>query len=362
MSLPLIISFVIAFAVAYISTPFVKHLAKRVGAIDVPKDARRVHKKPTPLLGGLAIFYGFAVSVLCLCDMDMSVRGMMFGSLVIIITGVFDDIHPLRPVTKLFWQIVATVIIVLHGVQIYRLSMPTFIAPSGTVELGIFSVPITIIWIVGVTNAVNLIDGLDGLAAGVSSIASMTLFCIALIASEQNIALITAALAGASFGFLPYNFNPAKIFMGDTGAMFLGFILATLSIMGVFKAYAVISFVVPFIVLGLPLFDTGFAIVRRIAHHKPIMEADRGHLHHKLLDMGLSQKQTVSVLYIISSVLGLSAIVLIGGGAVRALFLVAIIIAIAVAGFIIFGGLAKKEEKEENGDPKIIRYNDKEDN
>ena len=331
MSLNVALSFVIAFAVAYATTPFVKALAYRIGAIDKPGEERRVHKKPTPLLGGLAIFYGFVVSILCLCRIDMGVRGMIFGGLIIIITGVFDDIRPLHPITKLVGQILAALILVLHGVHISRISIPIAFSPEGSLELGMFSIPITILWIVAVTNAVNLIDGLDGLAAGVSSIASMTLLCIALIASEENIALITAALTGACFGFLPYNFNPAKIFMGDTGAMFLGYILSCVSIMGVFKAYAVISFVVPLIVLGLPLFDTGFVMLRRMKNHKPIMGADRGHLHHKLLDMGLTQKQTVGILYLISSVLGLSAIVLIGAGTVRAMVLIAfIIICIAV--------------------------------
>ncbi len=336
MSLGVALSFVIAFAVAYATTPFIKVLAYRIGAIDKPGEERRVHKKPTPLLGGLAIFYGFVVSILCLSEIDMGVRGMIFGALVIIITGVFDDIRPLHPLIKLAGQILAAVIVVLHGLQIYRISMPTIIAPAGSLELGMFSIPVTIVWIVAVTNAVNLIDGLDGLAAGISSIASMTLLCIALIASEGNVAIMTAALTGACFGFLPYNFNPAKIFMGDTGAMFLGFILSCVSIMGVFKAYAVISFVVPILVLGLPLFDTGFVMLRRMKNHQPIMGADRGHLHHKLLDMGLTQKQTVGILYLISSVLGLSAIVLIGAGALRAIVLVAfIIICIAVTFFVI---------------------------
>lgn len=356
MSIGLALSFVIAFAVAFGTTPFVKALALRIGAVDKPGEERRVHKKTTPLLGGLAIFYGFVISVLCFCDIDSGVRGMIFGSIIIAVCGIFDDIHPMRPIIKLICQIAAAVVVVLHGTIITRISMPQFIAPSGVLELGVFSVPITIAWVVGVTNAVNLIDGLDGLASGVSAIASMTLFSIALIASESNIAIITAALAGACFGFLPYNFNPAKIFMGDTGAMFLGFILSTVSIMGLFKAYAVISFIVPFIVLGLPLFDTSFAILRRLKNHKPIMEADRGHLHHKLLDMGFSQKQTVSILYLISTVLGLSAVVLIGAGAIRAMVLLAAVIIAIVIAFIVI----KKGENKKIDDERIIRFEDKE--
>ena len=348
MSFSLILAFVVAFVISYATTPFVKELAKKVGAIDVPRDKRRVHKKPMPLLGGLAIFYGFIVSVLCFSDINIGVRGMILGSLIIVITGIFDDIYSLHPLIKLGGQIIAAIVVALHGVVIYRLSIPTVISPSGVLEFGMFAVPITVVWIVAVTNAVNLIDGLDGLAAGVSSIASMTLFCIALIASENNIAFITAALAGACFGFLPYNFNPAKIFMGDTGAMLLGYILSTVSIMGVFKAYAVISFIVPFLVLGLPLFDTGFAIFRRVKNHKPIMGADRGHLHHKLLDMGFSQKQTVGILYLICTVLGLSAVVLIGAGAIRAMVLVAVIIIAMVIAYLIIRKNGENTEETED--------------
>ncbi len=322
----LLFAFVISFLVTFATTPFVKAFAQKIGAVDMPGEARRIHNRAIPRLGGLAIFYGFIISVLSLCEIDQGVRGMILGSLIIVIIGIFDDVRSLNAKLKLLGQILAAGVVVIHGVQIDRLTMPEFIAPEGFVELGYFAIPFTIIWIVGVTNAVNLIDGLDGLAVGVSSIASMSLFCIALIVSELNIALITAALAGACFGFLPYNFNPAKIFMGDTGAMFLGFILATVSIMGLFKGYAVISFVVPFLVLGLPLFDTGFAIIRRIVNKKPIMGADRGHLHHKLIDMGFSQKKSVGILYMISTVLGLTAVVLIGSGEIRALVLVAAII------------------------------------
>ena len=189
------------------------------------------------------------------------------------------------------------------------------------------------LWIVGITNAVNLIDGLDGLACGVSTISSMTLLVIALIVAEPDVAILMAALAGGCIGFLPYNLNPAKIFMGDTGATFLGFILATVSIQGLFKFYAIISFAVPFLMLGLPIFDTCFAIFRRVAHGQSPMAPDRGHIHHRLIDMGFSQKQAVAVLYIISAILGLSAVVLTTIGVVRAmLFLFALCTAGAVAG------------------------------
>jgi len=183
-----------------------------------------------------------------------------------------------------------------------------------------------------VTNAVNLIDGLDGLAVGVSSISTVSVLLIALLVREPNVAILAAALSGASLGFLPYNFNPAKIFMGDTGSTFLGYMLAALSIMGLFKAYAIVSFVIPFLILGLPIFDTVFAILRRLFTGQPIMKPDRGHLHHRLMDMGLTQKQTVLILYAISSILGFSAVLSIGSGYLKAgILILTTILTIAVA-------------------------------
>ena len=196
--------------------------------------------------------------------------------------------------------------------------------------LGWLSIPISVFWIVGITNAVNLIDGLDGLACGVSTISSMTLLVIALTVSEPDVAVLTAALAGACIGFLPYNLNPAKIFMGDTGSTFLGFILATVSIQGLFKFYTIISFAVPFLMLGLPIFDTSFAILRRLAKGQSPMTPDRGHIHHRLIDMGFSQKQAVAVLYVISAILGLSAVVLTTSGVVKAMLL---LVALCVTGW-----------------------------
>ncbi len=324
-SLYLLLAFVLSFAVAFAATPLVKVFAVKIGAVDKPSE-RRIHKKPTPRLGGLAIFYGFVISILCFCDINADVQGMIFGSLVIVVLGIVDDAKQLTAKVKLPFQILAALILCIFGARIDVLTVPQFISPEGVINLGWWSYPLTVLWVVGVTNAVNLIDGMDGLAAGVSSIASMSLFCISLILGDPVVAVITAALAGACFGFLPYNFNPAKIFMGDTGATFLGFILASVSVIGLFKSYAVISFAVPFLVLGLPIFDTGFTIIRRIISRRPIMQPDREHLHHRLLDMGFSQKQSVAILYLISTVLGICAIVLISSGAIRALVLIAMII------------------------------------
>ena len=210
------------------------------------------------------------------------------------------------------------------GNQIDYLSNPQHLQQRPYWHLGVLSIPISVLWIVAITNAVNLIDGLDGLACGVSTISSMTMLVIALTVAEPDTALLMAALAGRLHRLLAYNLNPAKIFMGDTGSTFLGFILATVSIDGLFKSYAIISFAVPFLMLGLPIFDTCFAILRRVSHGQSPMAPDRGHIHHRLIDMGFSQKQAVAVLYIISAILGLSAVVLTTTNVLKAmLFLLA---------------------------------------
>ncbi len=330
MNTKILFTFIIAFVVSFLLTPPVKLLAFKIGAVDVPKDDRRMHKKPTALLGGLAIFAGFMVSALIYVHMDREFLGILAGSVIIIIMGIFDDIYALSAKLKLAVQIVAALFPVLCGVRIDIIAVPKFIDAYGYLDLGYFSIPLTIIWIVGVTNAINLLDGLDGLACGVSSISSLTLLCIALLVGEPEIAFATAALAGACFGFLPYNFNPAKLFMGDTGALFLGFMLSTLSIQGLFKGYAVISLAVPFLILGLPLFDTFSAMLRRAKEHRPIMSPDRGHLHHRLVDAGLSQKQAVTVIYLMCAVLCVIAVALIWTGAVSPLALLIVIAAFAL--------------------------------
>lgn len=314
----------VSFLVALITTPIVKSLAFRVGAVDDPskdKDPeRRMHSRPIPRMGGLAIFLGFLVSVLLFGTLDSQIRGLLLGAVVIVILGVFDDIYDLPAKFKFVVQIVAALIAVFSGNEIKFLF---------TYPLGWLSIPVSVIWIVGVTNAVNLIDGLDGLACGVSTIGSMTLLVIALLFREAQTPILVAALVGGCLGFLPYNLNPAKIFMGDTGSTFLGFALGVISIQGLFKHYMFISFVVPFLMLGLPIFDTCFAFVRRIAHGQSPMHADRSHVHHRLIDMGFSQKQAVAILYIISAILGLSAVVLATTGALRAML---VFFALCVAG------------------------------
>ena len=326
----ILFTFITAFVVSFLLTPAVKKLAFRIGAVDIPRDDRRMHKKPTALLGGLAIFAGFLVAVLLFVPIDSAFRGILIGSIIIIIMGIFDDIYALSAKLKLIIQIGAALFPVLNGVKVDMIAVPKFIDEFGYLDLGYFAIPLTLIWIVGVTNAINLLDGLDGLACGVSSISSLTLLCIALLVGEPEIAFTTAALTGACFGFLPYNFNPAKLFMGDTGALFLGFMLSTLSVQGLFKGYAVISLAVPFLILGLPLFDTASAMLRRVKNHRPIMSPDRGHLHHRLVDAGLSQKQAVVLIYAMSLVLCAIAVALIWTGAVSPIAILIVLIAFAL--------------------------------
>ena len=269
-------------------------------------------------------------------------------AVIIVVLGVVDDIMALPAKLKFVIQIVAALIPALNGVSIQALSNPNIFSPNAYWVLNWLSVPITVLWIVGITNAVNLIDGLDGLANGVSAISAATVLVIALICSEAQVAVVMAALVGACVGFLPYNLNPAKMFMGDTGATFLGFILSTMSIQGLFKFYAVISFAVPFLILGLPIFDTAFAMIRRMAHGQSPMHADRGHIHHRLIDMGLNQKQAVATLYVISGILGLSAVVLTTGGEAKAmLLLIALCVVAVVAARVVFPKEVKEELHEE---------------
>ena len=331
-----LLALALAAAVSFASTPLVKALSVKVGAVDVPKDGRRMHDHPIPRMGGLAIFFGFVAAMLLMVPLDTERKGMLLGAVIIVVLGIFDDIYALPAKPKFLVQIAAALIAVLAGNRIEVLSNPNIFSPNPYWELGVLSIPVTVIWIVAITNAVNLIDGLDGLACGVSTISAATMLVIALRVEEWNVAVMMAALVGACIGFLPYNFNPAKIFMGDTGSTFLGFIMATMSVEGMFKQYTIISFVVPFLMLGLPIFDVCFAVVRRVSHGQSPMKPDRGHVHHRLIDMGFSQKQAVGVLYVISAILGLSAVVLTAGGAEKAMIFLLAMAAAAVIAWKVF--------------------------
>ena len=320
----MLLAFAVSLLVAYVMTPPVKRFAEKVGAIDVPRDNRRVHDHPIPRMGGLAIFIGFVLSLIFFVPMSTKVLGLLVGSVIIAVMGGVDDIVSLNPWVKLAGQIVAALVAIRCGLVFDVISNPNIFAEETYIEIGWLSIPLTMLWIVGCTNAVNLIDGLDGLAVGVSAISSMTMLIVSLFVSEPVVSIILAALTGACLGFMPYNLNPAKIFMGDVGSQLLGFVLSTASIMGLFKLHAIITFFVPLLALALPLADTIFAFFRRILHGQSPFKADKGHFHHRLLAMGLNQKQVVAVLYGISAVLGLLAVLMTGDSmAVKIICLVA---------------------------------------
>ena len=330
----MIFAFIVSFAFTFATTPLVRRFAFKIGAIDIPKDNRRMHKKPTPRIGGLAIIFGFTVATLCFAQPSRQLYGTLAGAAIIAVMGVIDDCKNLPAKLKFVIQIIAALVVVFAGdIKIDVFTNPNFLSDNPYWVLPEWlSVTLTVIWIVFITNAVNFIDGLDGLAAGVSAIMSISLVFISIRVGDISIAILGIALMGSCFGFLPFNFNPAKIFMGDTGSTFLGFMLATLSIQGVFKSYAVISFAVPLLILGLPLFDALFAMIRRILRGQSPMTADRGHLHHRLVDMGFSQKQTVFILYAISGVLGITAVLLAESGVLRALLLVICVLILLLIG------------------------------
>ena len=301
-----IAAFSTAFAISNVMTPVAKKISLKLGAIDMPK-ARGMHKKPMPRMGGIAIVAGFTLTVLLLYNFteysDMhKLTGYFIGAAMIVVLGMVDDVKNLPAKFKFAVQILAALVAVAFGIRIHIVMWPV------TYALLKLSIPITVIWIVGLTNAVNLIDGLDGLATGVSSIAAICIMVLCILTGDETSVVLTAALAGSCLGFLPRNFNPAEIFMGDTGATFLGYTLAVTSILGVFKGYAMIALMVSVLAVGFPIFDTLFAMTRRAARHQPIMQADRGHLHHKLIDRGFSQKQAVMLLYGISAVCAAIAI------------------------------------------------------
>jgi len=298
-----------SFGIAIAATPLAKKISVKAGAIDMPR-LRGMHEEPIPRMGGIAIVLGFlaalGIAAIFMPEVHtLQFLGFVVGALIIVAAGIIDDIRELKPGMKLALQIVASLVPIFSGISFdfLKAAFPAILNDS-------LSIPITLIWIVGLTNAVNFIDGLDGLAAGVSTIAALSLLVLCLITGSGLAVVLAAALAGSCLGFLPRNFNPAEVIMGDTGSQFLGYVLAVSSILGPFKAYALLSVVIVSFVLALPIFDTAFAILRRLWAHKPIYAADRGHLHHRLIDSGYSQKQTVVLLYVLSAVSGVIAIVI----------------------------------------------------
>lgn len=315
----------VCFICSILFTPVIKKLAFKIGATDKPNE-RKVHQKIMPRLGGLAIYISFVIGVF-IAQPDSpypnTLNAIMLGSFIIIVTGVLDDLYELSAKVKLLGQLLATVIVVFWGgVQVEFINLPF---SNGVLEFGFLSIPITILWIVGITNAINLIDGLDGLAAGVSSIALITISIMAILIPNPFVVIMGSILLASTLGFLIFNFNPAKIFMGDTGALFLGFMIAVLSLLG-FKNVTMISLVIPIIILGVPISDTIYAILRRIVNKKPISAPDKSHLHHCLLGVGFSHRQTVLIIYAMAAFFGLVAIIVSQAKLIGSFILIAILL------------------------------------
>ena len=304
-------AFACAFGISLVATPFARKVAFRFNAVQYPR-VRDMHNKPMPRMGGIAIIMGFVITVLIMSLFipyfrSMEFLGFAIGAIIIAATGIVDDIIELRPSTKLVVQVVVAVIVVASGTRIEIIVWPI------TAYLQPISVPITIFWIIGMTNAVNLIDGLDGLAAGVSAIGALCLMALCILSGSPLAVVLSATLAGSCMGFLPRNFNPAEVFMGDTGALFIGYVLAVSSVMGVFKGYTLLAVLVVFLALSLPILDTVFAFFRRIYKSRSFsswMDGDRGHMHHRLIDAGFTHKQSVILLYGVSAATAVIAVVI----------------------------------------------------
>jgi UDP-GlcNAc:undecaprenyl-phosphate GlcNAc-1-phosphate transferase len=299
------IAFLISMIVSIASTPIVKMIAIKYGFVDKP-DNRKVHTSLMPRLGGLAIVIGATAGLLYLTPKYMFLIPIMIGGLVVLLIGILDDKYSLSPKVKLLGQLVAACIVVFSGLDIEFISLP-FV--EGKIQLGLFGYVLAIIWIIGVTNAINLIDGLDGLAGGVSAIAMTSILAMAVINGNTLVIILTVILIGSTLGFLIFNFHPAKIFMGDTGALFLGYSIAVISISGLYKSVTLFSLIVPIIILGIPIFDTLFAIIRRLLNKQKISSPDKSHLHHCLLSMGFSHRTTVIIIYCMGIMFGISAII-----------------------------------------------------
>lgn len=340
--------FIVPFVISILLTPLVRKLAFKIGAVSIPKDERRVHTKTMPLIGGLSIYVSFIITLIIKKGpLTHGEVGIIIGASIIALGGFLDDCFDLKPILKLSFQITASIILLIFGVSIISITYP-FSSSITTMNIGFLSIPFTILWVVGITNAMNLIDGLDGLAAGISFISTITIFIIALLQNRIEAQCLTLILGGSILGFLPYNFNPASIFMGDIGSQLLGFLLAAISMEGTIKSATAFAVAVPILALGLPIYDTLFAIIRRKINGKPIMQADRGHLHHRLLDMGLTQKQAVIIMYLISAVLGGISIIAMQISTKKAYTLLAVVLTILVVAAWKFGFFKHKNDKENN--------------
>ena len=293
------------FLVVALVMPVIIKIAHHVNALDMPNE-RKVHKEPMPRIGGLAIFIGFLVGYMLFCNQTVQMNSILIGSFFIILLGVFDDIKPLSPSIKFCGQLLAAIIVVYYG----NVVMQDLSAFGLYINFGIFAKPITILFIVSIINCLNLIDGLDGLAGGISAIFFITITIIStLLGSVTGLDVsLTLIMIGATLGFLLYNFHPAKIFMGDSGSMFLGYMIAVISLLG-FKNVTLTSFIVPVLILAIPILDTLFAIIRRLLKGESFAKADKEHFHHQILKMAGNQTKTVLIIYLIQILFSIASIV-----------------------------------------------------
>ena len=297
------LGFGVAMAIVWALTPVVAGFARRVGAMDEPA-SRKIHAVATPRLGGIAIFFGVMIPSLFFLSGDRAVRGILLGASLVTLVGFIDDVRGMSPLVKLSGQVVVAGLLAYYGVRVQTLSLPGV----GILSLGWVGIPFSMLWIVAIMNIVNFIDGMDGLAAGVCGISAITFSIIAISLGRFDVGILAAIVAGSTLGFLWHNFYPASIFMGDSGSMLLGFLLAVISLQGFLKGVATVALVIPLLVLGVPIFDTGFAILRRVKNRRPIYLADRGHLHHRFANLGYSQRNTVIILYSWSGLMSVLAL------------------------------------------------------
>lgn len=339
----ILIMALLAFIIAFAMTPVSIKLAHKIGAIDVPKDGRRMHHRPIPRFGGLAIYLATTVTMLVFVGNNESIRTAIIGGTLMYLLGAVDDLLQLKALTKFAGQTVIAIIMYVMGIRITFIT--NYFGP-GNWDFGVaLSCIVTIGWIVGVTNAINLMDGLDGLAAGIAMIIGVTLAYVAYIHGEDGsiiVCLAMVALAGACAGFLPYNFSPARTFMGDGGALFLGFMISIMSVISPLKRATFVAALVPILALAIPIFDTLFAIVRRLIKHEGIMTPDKGHIHHRIMKSGFGQRRSVLIIYGIVATMGMAAVMI-----SRELYKEAVVLALIATMYLLVILADHKNEKKE---------------
>ena len=308
-----LLAVLISFGFVYFTVPYVQKLALKTGFVDMPNQ-RKIHTAPIPLLGGLSIYMGFVVTGAIFANHSPEFWGILLGGLIIFLIGIIDDFYKTRHKEMAAWpkfivQIIAASILPLFGVSMQGINVP-FVHDSFIVFPMWLRILATVVWVVGITNMMNFLDGVDGLAAGIAAISGTTLFFIAILKGHGAMALLSITLIGSSLGFLRHNFHPARIFMGDAGATFLGYVLAAIAVGGAFKSATLISVLIPVLALGVPIMDAFYVIIRRMKEKRPIYVADKGHTFHYLMRSGLSQKQTVTFLYLLGICFSLVSIVI----------------------------------------------------